>query len=91
MKVRWTRDGYADLERVVAFLASRSRAARVSAVEDLTDAPSHLVVHPRLGVRLEDFDPREVRRLIVGEYELRYEIAHDTIVVLRIFHGLENR
>lgn len=42
-------------------------------------------------MRLEGFDPREVRRLIVGDYELRYEINDDGIVVLRIFHGLEDR
>lgn len=35
--------------------------------------------------------PREVRRIIVGNYELRYEIADATIFILRLWHCRENR
>jgi len=36
-------------------------------------------------------EPREVRRIIVGDYELRYEIADATIFILRLWHSRENR
>jgi len=42
-------------------------------------------------MRLEAFLPREVRRLIVGDYEVRYEIAYDVVNILRIHHALEDR
>jgi hypothetical protein len=31
-------------------------------------------LQPRLGERLEEFDPPEVRRILVGHCEMRYEI-----------------
>jgi hypothetical protein len=38
-----------------------------------------------------EFAPREVRRLIVGDYELRYEILEDAIVLVRLWHTREDR
>lgn len=42
-------------------------------------------------MRLHAYEPRDVRRIVVGHYELRYEIARDTIFVLRIWHTREQR
>jgi plasmid stabilization system protein ParE len=47
--------------------------------------------HPRLGVRLPEFAPREVRRVLVGDYEIRYELTEADVYVLRIFHAREDR
>jgi plasmid stabilization system protein ParE len=44
-----------------------------------------------LGEPLDEFAPREVRRLIVGRYELRYEVGSEQITVLRVFHAREDR
>jgi hypothetical protein len=30
------------------------------------------VANPRIGEKLEEFEPREVRRILVGHYEMRY-------------------
>lgn len=60
-------------------------------VRSLTEAPRRLLEHPRLGEKLEEFEPREVRRILVGRYEMRYEIAVDTIYVLRLWHTREDR
>jgi hypothetical protein len=38
-----------------------------------------------------DLLPREVRRLFVGDYELRYEIVGEVIIVVRHWHTKENR
>jgi hypothetical protein len=32
-----------------------------------------------------------VRRLLIGHYEMRYEIRRETIVVLRVWHTREDR
>jgi plasmid stabilization system protein ParE len=47
--------------------------------------------YPRLGNRLAGFEPREVRRILVGDYEIRYEVADTDIFILRIFHAREDR
>jgi plasmid stabilization system protein ParE len=60
-------------------------------VRALAAAPARLPAHPRIGERLEEFSPREVRRVFVGSYELRYEIRPKSIIVLRIWHAREER
>ncbi len=55
-------------------------------VQQLARAPEKLLDFPRLGEKLEVFEPREVRRIIVGNYELRYEIRNGAIFVLRLWH-----
>lgn len=37
------------------------------------------------------FEPRDVRRILVGEYEVRYEILDASINVLLLWHTRENR
>ncbi|WP_330217080.1 type II toxin-antitoxin system RelE/ParE family toxin [Sphingobium lactosutens] len=50
-----------------------------------------MIDYPRIGEKLEAYEPREVRRIIVGNYEMRYEIAAGTIFILRLWHCRENR
>ena len=35
--------------------------------------------------------PRDVRRVIVGDYELRYEVTENLIYILRLWHAREDR
>ncbi len=71
-----------------SFLALGLSAAEL---QSLTSAPVRLLEQPRIGERLEEFDPREVRRILVGHYEIRYEIRQSTIYVLRLWHTREDR
>lgn len=57
----------------------------------LSNAPSILATNPRLGEQLFQFEPREVRRILVGQYEMRYEIQGETIYILRLWHTREDR
>jgi plasmid stabilization system protein ParE len=69
-----------------------NRQAAARAVQSLRAAPARLFRdHPRLGSRLDDFAEREVRRLFVGDYELRYEIRGEVIIIVRLWHLRENR
>jgi plasmid stabilization system protein ParE len=91
MKVQWTGKALSDLLRLHSFLAPVSPAAAARTVQSLADAPRRLTAHPRLGERLEEFEPREVRRILVGNYEMRYELREDTIYIVRLFHTRERR
>ena len=66
-------------------------AAAARVVRQLAHVSDRLSDHPRIGEKLESYEPREVRRIIVGNYELRYEIAAGTIFILRLWHCRENR
>jgi len=91
VKLQWTSKAHDDLARLYAFLAQSDETAAAKAVRALVAAPARLIVQPRIGATLEGFAPREVRRLLVGSYEIRYEIRQRTIVVIRIWHTREDR
>lgn len=91
MELKWTSKALSDLVRLYEFLTPVNKSAAARTVQALTAAPSSLLLHPRIGEKLEEFEPREVRRILVGHYEMRYEIQESTIYVLRLWHTREDR
>jgi plasmid stabilization system protein ParE len=91
MDLKWTSKALSDLVRLNEFLATVNKSAAAHIVQSLSVAPLRLLEQPRIGEKLEEFDPREVRRIIVGYYEIRYEIAESVIYVLRLWHTREDR
>ncbi|HVV93667.1 MAG TPA: type II toxin-antitoxin system RelE/ParE family toxin [Hyphomicrobiales bacterium] len=91
MTSEWSDLALADLDRLYAFLAAVNPGAADRIVQALAVAPRRLLDYPRLGERLEQFEAREVRRIFVGNYEMRYEIVGETITILRIWHARERR
>jgi plasmid stabilization system protein ParE len=79
MRIRWTKSAVADLDRLHAFLARVDKEAAAKAIQSLVTAPERLTGFPRLGANVEGFEGRDVRKIIVGCYELR------------IWHGREQR
>ena len=91
MELKWTSKALSDLARLYEFLAPVDKRAAARTVLMLTIAPTKLRTNPRIGERLDEFDPREVRRILVGHYEMRYEIQQSIIYVLRMWHTREER
>ncbi len=91
MKAEWTGKALDDLVRLHAFLAPLNPKAAAQAVQSLASVPARLLEHPRIGEKLEQYEPREVRRIFLGKYELRYEIQQSTIYILRLWHAREDR
>ncbi len=91
MELKWANRGLSDLARLYEFLAPVNKAAAIRVVQSLTKAPEQLLANPRIGEKLFEFEPREVRRILVGQYEMRYEIQSETIYVLRLWHTREER
>ena len=86
MELKWANKGLSDLARLYEFLAPVNKAAATHTVQSLSKAPEQLLANPRIGEKLFEFEPREVRRILVGQYEMRYEIQNETIYVLRLWH-----
>ena len=91
MELKWTSKALSDLARLYDFLAPVNKPAAARTVQALVAAPASLLVNPRIGEKLDEFDPREVRRILVGKYEIRYEVQESTIYVLRLWHTREDR
>lgn len=91
MKLKWTSKALSDLVRLHEFMAVKNKSAAARTVQLLTAAPDRLLDQARMGEKLEEFEPREVRRIIAGSYEMRYEIQESIIYVLRLWHTREDR
>ena len=91
MALRWTASAREDLVRLHEFLEPVNPRAAAHAVQLLVAGAARIPGHPRLGQRLRDFAPREVRRILIGHYEIRYELTGRDVFVLRIFHTREER
>ena len=91
MELRWTHKAVDDLERLHEFLAPFNQQAAAKHVQSLVNAPSALIDNPRLGEQLFQFEPREIRRIFVDQYEIRYEVQSSIIYILRIWHTREHR
>lgn len=82
MELKWTGKALSDLTRLYEFLSFVNKDAAARTVWSFTTAPTSLIVNPRMGEKLDELEPREVRRILVGRYEVRYEIQASTIYVL---------
>ena len=91
MEVKWTSSAYRDLIRLHDFLAPVNKSAAKKAVKQLVDEAKLLQSHPLLGVELEAYAPRNVRRLVIGDYEVLYEVTETVLYVLRLWHTREDR
>lgn len=91
MNIQWTNKASSDLVRLYAHLSPVAPEAAARVVKQLVHAPEKLLDYPRIGEKLDAYQPREVRRIIVGNYEVRYEIVGGTIFILRLWHCRENR
>jgi len=91
MELRWTSKGLSDLARLHDFLAPVNPRAAARVVQSLTAGAARLREFPRIGHKLDQYEPREVRRIIVANYEIRYEIREAVIYVLRLWHTREQR
>jgi len=85
MNLKLTRKALSDLARLYEFPVPVNKSAAARTVQSLTAAPRRILEQPRIGERLNEFEPREVRRILVGHYQIRYEIQASTIYVLRLW------
>src|SRR3546814_19787829 len=63
MKIQWTSKASSDLVRLHEHLSSVAPEAAARVVQQLAHAPDRLLDYPRIGEKLEAYEPREVRRI----------------------------
>jgi plasmid stabilization system protein ParE len=89
--LKWTNLAEGDIRRLHDFLVAVNPRAAAQVTQNIVSGAGRLLFHPQLGVQLPEFAPRDVRRLIVGDYELRYEVTENGIFVLRVWQAHEDR
>ena len=91
MTIRWSPEALDDVDRLVDFVAAYDPVRADDVEHYLSEAPKGLLEFRRLGSRLSEFDPREVREFRAARYVLRYELTGMDLRILRIFHRREDR
>ena len=90
MILQFTRAALNDLVRLRSFIAMHNPAAAQRVSKRMRDAINGLVDAPKIGRPVEGM-PGDIRELIFGRYAVRYEVRGNTLYVLRIWHGKEDR
>jgi len=80
------------LIRLRCFIDPHNPVAARRAAETITEGAKLLTEHPAIGKRVEGRDDRELS-IPFGQrgYVMRYRQDGQTVVVLRVWHSLENR
>ncbi|MEN9867103.1 MAG: hypothetical protein RL748_2693 [Pseudomonadota bacterium] len=91
MQVKWASKARSDLAGLVEYLSAINRYAAREHAKLIIEAVSRLRTMPRMGEQLDQFLPAEVRRILVKQYEVRYEIHGATVFIARIRHTREAR
>ena len=84
-----------DLQRLHDFIAEENPSAARHVARELLDGISGLRRFPRMGKKVAvapgQLAPNEFRDWFTGNYIVRYLILDDRIVILRVWHGKEDR
>jgi addiction module RelE/StbE family toxin len=87
--LQFTEQALEDLVRLREFIAEKNPAAAQRISEDLIRSVDRLRDQPELGHAL-DTEPG-VREWIAQNYVVHYLSLNDTLIVLQIWHGREDR
>jgi toxin ParE1/3/4 len=92
MALIWLPEAKADIQRLFDFLVEVNPAAAGRAVRLIRAGADRLRDHPRLGRPMGDGLRRELYLPFAGgAYILRYRLEGDSIIIIRVWHGCEQR
>ena len=91
MKLKFTHQSIRDLERLNEFIRIKNPSAAKRVSDELRKSISRLVDQPRLGKILEEIEKPETREWFAGDYVVRYVATSEHVVILKIWHGKEDR
>lgn len=92
MKLIYTEEAIADLQRLRAFIAEHDPTAAQSVAAELVTRIDAIVAFPSMGWRVERApDPEVIRDFAFGKYVVRYAVHAQIVAILRIWHHLQDR
>ena len=84
MTVRYNRGALEDLDNVLSYIAERNPRAARDLLTKFEAAANRLSQMPEIGVRSERL---KMRKIVVGNYLVVYEIKNAEVVIHFIRHG----
>ncbi|MDH4413959.1 MAG: type II toxin-antitoxin system RelE/ParE family toxin [Rhizobium sp.] len=89
MKVVVSPGARAYVAREAGYLRERNRAAGERLLHDFKQFLAALAQFPMMGQDATDLPLRGIRRFVLGDYLIHYEVEATAIVILTIRHGRE--
>jgi plasmid stabilization system protein ParE len=93
MNLIWLTEARQDVDRLHEFLVEVNPAAAEKAIQLIQEGARSLVRHPEIGRPMVVDSHRRELFLPFGAsaYVLRYRVEEDTLVIIRVWHGREDR
>lgn len=90
MKLVYTDEAIEDLQRLREFIAAHNPSAAARIATELVGKIELLAEFPNMGAPVEMAPvPDTIRDMVFGKYLVRYSLHTRTIIILRVWHGLE--
>ncbi|MFN3709549.1 MAG: type II toxin-antitoxin system RelE/ParE family toxin [Alishewanella aestuarii] len=91
MKLVYTNDAIEDLKRLREFIAVNNPTAAGKIAAELIAKMELLPAFPRMGTPVQMAPvPDIIRDMVFGKYVVRYSVHSSAVIVLRVWHELEN-
>ena len=91
MKLVYTDHAIADLKRLREFIALHNPSAAGKIAAELVAKIELLQEFPKMGAQVQLAPvPDSIRDMVFGKYVVRYSVHSSTIIILRVWHGLED-
>lgn len=91
MKLVYTNDAIEDLKRLREFIAVHNPTAASKIAAELIAKMELLPAFPRMGTPVQMAPvPDIIRDMVFGKYVVRYSVHSSAVIVLRVWHELEN-
>jgi plasmid stabilization system protein ParE len=93
MKLEWSDEALADLDRFVEFLNREHPSLARAVAKEIVDKAQVLSVHPQLGRPISGREEyRQIVLQVIGAaYVFQYRFDGKRLVMLRVFHAREAR
>ncbi|TWB18972.1 addiction module RelE/StbE family toxin [Nitrospirillum amazonense] len=88
-RIRWSIDALGDVDRHVAYIATFNLVAAERILRALLTTANSLLTFPNRGRPGSVPGTREL--LVFPPYVIIYEIMDDEVVILRVWHGAQDR
>jgi plasmid stabilization system protein ParE len=91
VKLVYTIEAIEDLKRLREFIAVHNPTAANRIAGELIAKIELLPEFPKIGAPVQMAPvPEDIRDMVFGKYIVRYSLHTKTIIILRVWHGLEN-
>lgn len=91
IEVEWSAAARRDLSRLYDFLRDVNPRAAAAIIRQLNSAAKSLATFPERGASIESYLPLNIRRLLIDDYEMRYEVQSELVRIIRLWHTREDR